>query len=50
MMELIINPYEDRRMLLSILADNGYAVLVEERKDKEDQFKTDMVVQIRTSL
>jgi len=50
-MELIINGYEERQKLVAILAENGYAVLVKKRENKESNYpKYDMVIQIRASL
>ena len=34
MAEFKINAFEDRRKLVAILADNGYTVRVEQRKEK----------------
>ena len=42
--EFKINSYEERSSLTSILANNGYAVVVEERK--KDLYGSDMFVKV----
>ena len=48
-MEYLINEYDDRRKLVSILADNGYFVTVEIRDGKNYRQK-DYFVVVNTSF